>query len=260
VTSTVEEKQERIALRDVSLEFDGMPVLREVNLGIRAGEFVAVVGPSGCGKSTILNMCAGLLRPSRGSVHFQGLPVSAPNTSVAYITQDANLLPWLTVAQNVGLPLKLAGVPKQARAERVAQWLARVGLEGFEQHRPHQLSGGMQKRCAIARGLIGGPTAILMDEPFGALDAITRLLLQRELLRIWDQAENATVIFVTHDLSEAILLADRIVVMSRRPGRVLDVLNVPIPRPRNIAELPETAEFGSHYSKLWKLFKGEVEI
>lgn len=210
--------------------------LSDLHVDIPEGKFVAVIGPSGCGKSTLLNLAMGLVKPTQGSVLFRGNPVGPVNTEAAYVTQDANLLPWLTVEGNIDLGLKLRGVAKEHRAERVAAWIKRVGLSGFEHHFPRELSGGMQKRCAIARALIYDPTIVLMDEPFGPLDAVTRLRMQIDLLHLWE-ADARTVVFVTHDLNEAVSLADEVVVVSKGPGRVRGVIPVPIARPRNVVEI-----------------------
>nr|MDA8291717.1 ABC transporter ATP-binding protein [Actinomycetota bacterium] len=222
-----------LELRGVTLTFRerGLTALRRVSLTVAPGEVVSIIGPSGCGKSTILNLAAGLLTPTRGSVLFRGSELRGVNTDAAYVTQDANLLPWLTVSSNIGLALKLRGMPKAERAEKVSEWIELVGLKGFESHFPRELSGGMQKRCAIARALIYEPTIVLMDEPFGPLDAITRLRLQQELLNIFERARR-TVVFVTHDLGEAVSLGDRVIVMSRGPGEVRGLVDVPIERPR----------------------------
>ena len=231
--------------------------LQNVDFEVEQDEFVAIVGPSGCGKSTLLNLCAGLSFPERGHVVFRGTPVASVNTRVGYITQDSDLLPWLSVIENVALPLEVNGIGKRDREQKAAAWIDRVGLKGFEQHYPRQLSGGMQKRCAIARTLVYDPDVILMDEPFGPLDAITRLVLQDELLRLW-ASRRKTIIFVTHDLTEAISLADRVVVMTRRPGRVKAIVPVPLPRPRDVFNIQETQGFAEVHARLWGVFASEV--
>ena len=243
----------------VTLEFPGSrrPAVEDVSFQVGRGRFVAVIGPSGCGKSTLLNLAAGLLRPSAGEVRFDGAPVTAVNAEAAYVTQKANLLPWLSVRGNIGLALKFRRVPRDEREERVAHWIGLVGLTGFEDHYPRELSGGMQKRCAIARALIYDPSIVLMDEPFGPLDAITRLRLQQELLNLWEE-QNGTLVFVTHDLNEAIYLADEVVVMSSGPGTVRRVLQVPFERPRSIGSLIESGDFAEIYNDLWGLVKSEL--
>ena len=210
--------------------------LRSVTLGVRAGEFLSLIGPSGCGKSTLLNLFAGLEAPTEGQVEHDGRPVHGINTRVGYVTQDDNLLPWRTTIANVEIALELKGVPRRARRERAAGYLARVGLGGWEDHYPHELSGGMRKRVSIVRTLVDeSVVVVLMDEPFGPLDAQTRLLLQDELLQLW-QGTGRTVVFVTHDLVEAIALSDRIAIFSSTPGTIKAIHAVPIARPRDVQE------------------------
>jgi NitT/TauT family transport system ATP-binding protein len=249
-----------LCFEEVSLRFarGQRPAIRNVSFQVPEGKFTSVIGPSGCGKSTLLNLAAGLMQPGRGQVLYRGRPMSAVNTDAAYVTQDANLLPWLSVSDNIGLALKLRGVPRAERAARLAEWINRVGLNGFEDHFPRELSGGMQKRASIARALIYDPAIVLMDEPFGPLDAITRLRLQQELLDIWE-TDFRTVVFVTHDLTEAICLSDQVIVMSAGPGEVRAVVPVAIERPRDIAELTESAEFGRIYKELWEIVKSEID-
>lgn len=229
----------------------------DVDLAVPDKGFVSIVGPSGCGKSTVLNVCAGTLTPTAGRVELFGKPLTGFSRDVGYITQDANLLPWLTVSQNVELPLKLAGVRKRERSERAADWLDRVGLREFTHAYPQQLSGGMQKRCSIARTLVYEPKVVLMDEPFGALDAMTKLVMQQELMDLWER-DRKTVLFVTHDLAEAIGLSDSIVVMSRGPGRIKEVVNVEIPRPRDIGQINGADGFVDLFEHLWSAFKEEL--
>lgn len=249
-----------LSFRDVTFGFPGKerPAIRDISFDVSRTKFVAVIGPSGCGKSTLLNLAAGLLHPIRGEVLFEGAPVKAVNTEAAYVTQDANLLPWLTVKANIGLALKLRNFPKADREARIAHWTKLVGLEGFESHFPRELSGGMQKRASIARALIYDPSIVLMDEPFGPLDAITRQRLQQDLLDLWE-GTGGTVVFVTHDLTEAICLADEVVVVSRGPGRVRGILPVRIERPRNVVSVLESREFNEIYRELWDLFKSELD-
>ena len=243
----------------VTLRFPGSrkPAVEDVSFEVGRGKFVAVIGPSGCGKSTLLNLAAGLLTPTGGEVAFNGSPVRGVNSEAAYVTQQANLLPWLSVRGNIGLALKFRRVPKDEREERIARWISLVGLTGFEDHYPRELSGGMQKRCAIARALIYEPSIVLMDEPFGPLDAITRLKLQQELLNLWEE-QRGTLVFVTHDLNEAIYLADEVVVMSNGPGTVRRVLPVPFERPRTIESLVDSRDFAEIHNDLWGLFKSEL--
>jgi NitT/TauT family transport system ATP-binding protein len=231
--------------------------LGEVTFDIAANEFIAVVGPSGCGKSTLLNLLAGLMEPTGGSISLRGTEVKGLQKSIGYVTQDSNLLPWLTVEENMRMPLKIRNWPKAKQDEEIARWLEIVGLTGFEKAYPRQLSGGMQKRCSIARTLVYDPDILLMDEPFGAVDAITRSLLQDTLLRIWTERPK-TVLFITHDLSEALALADKVVIMTKRPGTVKAVVPVRVPRPRDVFHLSEDPEFGKQQRELWDLFTSEI--
>ncbi|HTC09769.1 MAG TPA: ABC transporter ATP-binding protein [Acetobacteraceae bacterium] len=233
--------------------------LRPVDLTVRAEEFVALVGPSGCGKSTILNMIAGLLPPSSGTVRYDSAPVIGPNRQVGYMTQKDTLLPWRSAADNIriALELKCRAVPRGEAAERVAQMIALVGLSGFEKHYPAELSGGMRKRVALARTLIYQPETLLMDEPFGALDAQLKLLLLDQLQTLTRQ-RRMTVLFVTHDLAEAITLADRVVVFSARPGRIRAVREIDLPRPRDVFTVRFTEPFAKLHAALWEELKDEV--
>ena len=252
---------EALRFDSVTLEFPGArrPAIEDVSFRVARRKFVAVIGPSGCGKSTILNLAAGLLTPTRGEVHFNGERLAAVNSQAAYVTQQANLLPWLSVRANIGLALRFRKVPKDERNDRIAHWVKVVGLAGFEDHYPRELSGGMQKRCAIARALIYDPSIVLMDEPFGPLDAITRLKLQQDLLNLWEE-QQGTLVFVTHDLNEAIYLADEVIVMSNGPGTIRRVLPVPFERPRSIGSLVESREFSELYNDLWSLFRSEIDL
>lgn len=231
--------------------------LRDINLLIEPGQFVSFVGPSGCGKSTLLNMVAGLVRPTEGVVRYKGAPVAGVNTSVGYITQDDNLLPWRTLRENVEVALEFRGVPANHRREQAEKYIAMVGLSGFEHHYPHELSGGMRKRTALVRTLIYEPDVILMDEPFGPLDAQTRVILQDELLRLWD-GSGKTIVFVTHDLVEAIALSDKVVLFSRAPGTIKQVYDVPLPRPRDVFRIHAHPNFAEFYDRLWRDLKEEI--
>jgi NitT/TauT family transport system ATP-binding protein len=214
-----------------------------VGLKVAQGEFVAVVGPSGCGKSTLLRILGGLLVPTAGWVHLDGEPLSSPRRQVGYVFQNVNLMPWRTVVRNVTLPLEVAGVPGSQSLHLAEKLLVLVGLEGFDGAYPRQLSGGMAQRVAIARALIGDPEVLLLDEPFGSLDALSREQMNLELLRIW-RARQVTAVMVTHNLQEAIFLADRVLVMSPRPGRICSELVVDLPRPRTL-EVMYTEFFGA---------------
>ena len=206
--------------------------LNGISLQVCQGEFVCIVGPSGCGKSTLLRVLSGLLSPTAGLVYLRGKPLNGPSDDIGVVFQKANLMPWRTALQNITLPLQVQGLDAIQARQRAADLIRLVGLEGFEGSRPHQLSGGMAQRVAIARALIHDPEILLLDEPFGSLDALTRERMNLELLRIW-QARHKTVVMVTHNIQEAILLADRVIVMSARPGQVIASLPVTLPRPRS---------------------------
>ena len=238
---------------------EGRPVLacRDVSFDVQRGDFVSIVGPSGCGKSTLLNLIAGLARPTRGEIRYAGTPVSGPNRRVGYMTQRDNLLPWRSVEANIGVALELAHVNGSERRQRVERFVNLVGLGGFEKHFPAELSGGMRKRVALARTLIYDPETLLMDEPFGALDAQLKLILHAELLSLWEQARK-TIIFVTHDLTEALTLADRVVVMSNRPGTVKLIQEVDLPRPRDVFKVRFTPRFGELHERLWSALEEHI--
>ncbi len=233
-----------IAVRDVDLAFGDHLVLGKLSLEVRRGEIVCVVGPSGCGKTTALRVAAGLIAPTRGEVGFSGAPVNGPRRDVAIVFQDYSkaLLPWRTAAGNVSLALEGMGTPRAARPQRIAQLLARVGLPAHGDKYPSQMSGGMQQRLQIARCLAQEPAALMMDEPFGALDAMTRQSLQDEMLEIAG-GTGATIFFVTHDLEEAIYLGDRVIGLLPHPGRIGIELKVDLPRPRDQIATRESPEF-----------------
>lgn len=222
--------------------------LQDVNLNIADSEFVTLVGPSGCGKSTLLKIVGGLIKPSRGTLFIGGRQRHEPSREVGIVFQEAVLLQWRTVLDNVMLPVEILGLERRTARERAMTLLKLVGLEGFETRFPRELSGGMQQRVSICRALIHNPSVLLMDEPFAALDAMTREELGFELLRIWD-ADKKTVIFVTHNISEAILLADRVVAMSPRPGRIAKIIEIDLPRPRTI-DMEFTPQFKSYSDEI----------
>lgn len=262
------EAEERAAHRGVRFDhvdlwFGGskrrqaVQALSDVSFAVGDREFCAIVGPSGCGKSTLLNLASGLRPASAGGVYVNGTPVQGLVPDIGYVTQDSNLLPWLTVEENIRLPLRIRGISPKDQDALVERWIGLVGLDGFQQSYPRQLSGGMQKRCSIARTLVYDPPILLMDEPFGALDAMTKAVMQDALLKLWDEHPK-TVLFVTHDLSEALTLADRIVVITRRPGRVRAVVPVDIPRPRDVFHASELAEFAGQHRALWDMFASEI--
>lgn len=246
-----------ISFEDVSKRFGRKLAVHGVHMDVKSGEFLCIVGPSGCGKSTLLNMVSGLHPVTSGIVLYNGEPVSGPNRNVGYITQKDLLLPWRTVTANVRLPLELRGWSRQRSTERVQQVLDMVGLTEARAAYPYQLSGGMRKRVAIARVLAYEPKVLLMDEPFGSLDAQLRLQMHDELLRIWAH-QGSTVVFVTHDLSEAITLADRIVVMTGSPGHVTLEVPVEIDRPRRAAAIQTHPRYAAIFSQLWEAIGGQA--
>lgn len=234
-----------ITAKNVSHTFtgvDGLPLaaLHDVTLELESGTFTCLIGPSGCGKSTLLRILAGLIQPQRGSVYLSGQILTKPQRRISMVFQDDNLMPWRTVAQNIALPLELAGVSTDIRREQVAYWLDITDLQGFANRYPAELSGGMAQRVAIARGLITEPDLLLLDEPFGALDALTRETMWQELLLMWQRTQ-ATVLMVTHSIREAILLADHVLVMSARPGSIVQEELVNFGRPRSLDLLSESS-------------------
>ncbi len=229
-----------------------IPALAGICLDIHAGEFVTIVGQSGCGKTTLLKILAGLIPCSSGTVSLRGRPVNGPSRDIGIVFQDPVLLPWRTVLHNVLLPAQVLRLEARASHARAMGLLRLVGLEGFEDKYPHELSGGMRQRVAIARALIHDPSLLLMDEPFGALDAMTREFMNLELLRIWQQS-GKTIIFITHSIPEAVFLADRVVVLSARPGRVQEIVSVDLPRPRDL-DIMASDEFGVYARKVRHLF------
>ena len=236
-----------------------LTVFEDLWFTVEEGEVACVIGHSGCGKSTILNILAGLDSPTEGRVIAAGKTIEGPSLERAVIFQGHALMPWLTALGNVEFPLAIRGIPRRERRERALHWLRLVGLEGFGDLYPSQLSGGMQKRVSIVRTLIYEPAVVLLDEPFGALDAQTRMGLHQELLELWRE-KKSTMLFITHDLVEAITLSDQIVVMTRRPGRVKEIYEVPLVRPRNVFEIYLEPGFDAAYAALWKHFKSEISI
>jgi len=229
----------------------GVAALVDIRLAVGKGRFVVIVGPSGCGKTSLLMMLAGLRQASQGSILCLGRPMPLPDPQrVGVIFQEASLFPWLTALDNIEFPLSLRGVPRAERRQRATAMLSLVGLEGFGERYPHELSGGMKQRVSIARGLIQDPPLLLMDEPFAALDEQTRMTMGHELLRIWSTT-NKTVVFVTHSLTEAVYLADEVLVMSARPGRIVDHIAVTLPRPRRY-DMMATSLFGQLRDRIWQ--------
>lgn len=232
--------------------------VRETTLSIAPGEFVSVVGPTGCGKSTLLNVAAGLLEPSSGEVRVFDAPLKGLNGRAGYLFQADALMPWRSALDNVAAGLVFRGVPKEEAREKAEAWLARVGLAGFGNRYPHQLSGGMRKRCALAQVLILDPKILLMDEPFSALDIQTRQLMENELLDLWQQ-DRKSVLFITHDIEEAISLSDRVVVLSAGPAtRPIGEFVIDLPRPRDVSEVRLTPGFLELHAKIWHAMKDEV--
>ncbi|HKT39960.1 MAG TPA: ABC transporter ATP-binding protein [Ktedonobacterales bacterium] len=233
--------------------------LRDLTLSVAPGEFCAVVGPTGCGKSTTLGLISGLERPSAGEVYVMGQPVTGVDPRIGYVFQTDAVFPWKNVLKNVAAGPLFRGVPRAQAYERARDWIARVGLTGFEDRYPHQLSGGMRKRVALAQTLINEPQILLMDEPFSALDVQTRNLMGDELLQLWS-ATSASVVFVTHDLEEAIALADKVCVITAGPGTVKGIYPVDLPRPRNVAEIRFEPRFVELYQTIWEDLRSEVMI
>ena len=259
----------KLRLRGVSKQFlaarASAPTLAvsDFTLDVADGEFVCIVGPSGCGKSTVLNLIAGLDTPSAGTIEMDGRAVTGPGADRGVMFQDYALMPWQTVEANVGFGLAHGtpgeGMTKAQREARVREYVELVGLNGSERKYPHQLSGGMRQRVALARLLANGPEILLLDEPLGALDAQTRLILQVELLRIWGeaQAQRKTAIFITHDIEEAVFLGDRVVVMSSHPGRIKAQITIDLPRPRR-ESIRANARFGELTERIWNLIRDEA--
>jgi sulfonate transport system ATP-binding protein len=252
-----------IDLRGVSKRFrtpagSVFTALTDVDLTVEPGQFCAVVGPSGCGKSTTLTLVSGLERASEGDVLVHGEPVTSIGRDVGFVFQSDALLPWKTVLENVAIGPRFRGADKAEARDRARDWLRRVGLGQFEDRHPHQLSGGMRKRVALAQSLINEPDILLMDEPFSALDVQTRSIMSNELLGLWEQSR-PSVVFVTHDLEEAIALSDRVVVMTAGPGTVKDVYDIDLPRPRQVPEIRFDPRFVELYEEIWNTLRDEVQ-
>ena len=258
-----------IELRDVACTFiskdapdQRYTAVQQVNLTVGAGEFVSVVGPTGCGKSTLLNVAAGLLAPSKGTVHIFGEPLRDINSRAGYMFQTESLMPWRTALQNVMAGLAFRGVPEPDARAQAEDWLRRVGLGGFGDRYPHQLSGGMRKRTSLAQTLVMDPDIILMDEPFSALDIQTRQLMENEVLALWAGAggdQRKAVLFITHDLDEAIAMSDRVVILSAGPAaRAIGEFTIDIERPRDVAEVKKTPRFLELHAAIWAVLREEV--
>jgi NitT/TauT family transport system ATP-binding protein len=248
---------------DVQMEyerFDGSRVraIESLTLSIEEGHFVSIVGPSGCGKTTFLKIVAGLIKPSSGSISLQGRPISTNSRDRAMVFQDSSLFPWFNVRRNVGYGLECHKVPRSDIDAKVQPIIDMVGLAGFEKHYPHELSGGMQQRANLARALVVDPKVLLMDEPFAALDAQTREMMQSELLDIWGQT-GKTVLFITHQINEAVYLSDRVLVMSARPGRVLADITIDLSRPRGLG-VKRSDAFRDYEDHIWQLIESQARI
>jgi NitT/TauT family transport system ATP-binding protein len=243
-----------ILVDGVSKTFGSVQALVDIRVRIRAGEFLSLIGPSGCGKTTLLKTIAGLVPPDAGRVLVGERAVTGPGSECSVVFQDFALLPWATVQRNVEFGLLLRGTPTSARAAAARRFIAKVGLAGFEDAYPAQLSGGMQQRVGLARALAVNPRVLLMDEPFASIDEQTRRVFQDDLLGLWSE-ERKTVVFVTHSMEEAIYLSDRVVVLSPRPGRVHQILDVSLPRPREVSDVRATADFARLVDGLWKILK-----
>jgi len=252
-----------IELKSVTRAFNSdrgeVVALECINLTIRQGEFVTIVGPSGCGKSTVLNVIVGLLEPTSGEKLYRGKPLRGVNHDIGYVTQQDNLFPWRTVIENVTFGLEMRGIGNRSeRQDRAHTLLKRVGLDGFSDHYRHELSGGMRQRVNIVRTLAYEPKVILLDEPFGPLDAQTRLNLQDLLMRLRAERPETTFVFITHDLAEAITLGDRAAVMSARPGRIRDVIEVPLEHPRDVYTINTDPRFRALFDRLWEHLAEEM--
>ena len=254
-----------IELRNVTKRFttpngSTYTALKDMDLQVAPGEFCAIVGPTGCGKSTTLALVSGLERPSAGTVEVHGQVVNDVTPGVGFMFQTDAILPWKTVLDNVAMGPRFRGTAKAVAEKRAKDWIRRVGLTGFEDRFPHQLSGGMRKRVALAQSLINEPAILLMDEPFGALDVQTRAIMSNELLQLWDETRPA-VMFVTHDLEEAIALADRVIVMTAGPGGTVKAsFDIDLPRPRVVQEIRFEQRFVDLYQQIWEALRSEVDI
>lgn len=253
----------KLAINDVSKTYnankpDSVEAVRDVSCGLEEGEFMSVIGPTGCGKSTLMEMVAGLIQPTTGEIALDGEPITGPRDDVGLVFQDDSTFPWRTTLENVAFGLEMRGADKDERYERAREIIDLVGLSGFEDSYPNELSGGMRQRVAIGRTLALSPDLMLMDEPFGALDEQTRLILGEELLRICRETDQTT-LFITHSISEAVYLSDRVLVMSARPGQIKSMVDVDIPRPRD-EDVVTTDRFNEISDQLWENLRDEALI
>jgi NitT/TauT family transport system ATP-binding protein len=246
----------KLSLRSLSKRFGNLEALRDIDAEIARGEFISLVGPSGCGKTTLLRIVAGLETATSGTVLLDGRPIRSPGGDRGFVFQNDNLLPWRSVFDNAMIGPEVAGRADAASKRRTRDLLKLVGLAGFEDYYPRQLSGGMRQRVNLARALAIDPQILLMDEPFSALDAQTREIMQTELMRIWEEGRK-TVLFVTHQIDEAVFLSDRVLVLARRPGRIQETVTVTLPRPRTLA-VKRTPEFVAYVDHIWRLIEDDV--
>jgi NitT/TauT family transport system ATP-binding protein len=255
----IEHVSKEFSVRDTAGQRPNRQLLavNDVELQIADGEFLVIVGPSGCGKSTLLDMLAGLTQPTRGRILIDGTPITGPGTDRGIVFQQYALLPWRTARENVEFGLEAAKAGRRERRERAGEYLDLVGLNGFEDSYPHQLSGGMKQRVAIARSLVTDPALLIMDEPFGALDALTRDSLQRQLAQIWERT-GKTIVFVTHGIDEAVYLGQRVAVMSARPGRIKAIVDIPLKSDEAVADVRANPEFGRLSQLVWQQLRDEI--
>ncbi len=247
-----------LELKNITVRFGGYVAVQNTGIAVAEGEFVSIVGPTGCGKSTLLNVAAGLLEPTEGEISVFGEPLVGLNSAAGYLFQVDALMPWRTALGNVTAGLEFHNVPREIARQRGTEWLTRVGLSGRGNLYPHELSGGMRKRVALAQTLIMNPKIILMDEPFSALDIQTRVLMENELLNLWT-ADRKSVLFITHDLDEAISLSDKVIILSAGPGtRPIAEFNIDLPRPRDVYEIRSTPRFIELHMQIWDRLKEEV--
>ncbi|ABR32797.1 ABC transporter ATP-binding protein [Clostridium beijerinckii] len=264
--NNVESKESKIVLNNLSQVYyvkenskkEKFQALKDFSLSIGKGEFIAIVGPSGCGKSTLLDIISGLVKAESGSISIDGKVVNGPALDRGFVMQGYALFPWRTIRKNVEFGLELKKVPKKERNKISDEFIELIGLKGFENRYPHELSGGMKQRVAIARSLAYDPEVLLMDEPFAAVDAQTRENLQDELMRIWGKT-NKTIIFVTHSIEEAVLLADRVVVMTRNPGTIKEIVSINLPRPRTNSDMRASADYNRITNKIYEYLHNKTE-
>jgi NitT/TauT family transport system ATP-binding protein len=256
-----------LEIEDVSHRYGGADAgakapfaLRDISLTVDRGVFMSIVGPSGCGKSTLLKLIAGLERPSEGAIEVNGVPVRGVRKDIGFVFQTDALLPWKSLRDNVALALRYRGVGRKEATERAQEWLVRVGLGTMGDRYPHQVSGGQRKRASICATMVYEPELMLMDEPFAALDVQTRDLIETDIVRVWGERGNQSVIFVTHDLEEAIAMSDRVIVLSSGPGTIKSDYEIDLPRPRDVREVRSDARFGEIYEQIWGDLRTEVML